>query len=489
VKSNKNNDKKGAKSGVQRGGCNNKKTKGKSRGDSWMVDSSEEEEDFIIEETETEDEGEWDGEESSEEELDNSDREGESSGDDFQKKYKSRNKKNKATGHSDGKRDRNATTRKNAKTSIINVDDDSEDKGVDTSADDIFVDDEKDLIVRNNEKKGKETKKSPYFSSVFEEKKDDDDDDNESKSEKSSGMVDNHGSNSNVKNKRRRMILSDGDDESSDDGYVVRQQLRPMKMGRRPNASSLSDDDTAEEDVLADTPAKLTKEQQHQSFSSDDFVDDEEAKAIEKAMKYSLKDERKRKRLKKVGDSLASLDRLRQEQKQKKKIIYMDDLEDESIIDIDNDENQDEDEDDIYEVVNEEEQTASEVLKEANALSAKIVEVVSRWCGGEVGKVQGLILGDGALNLGGGTKNRGDKMWISKEAMKHVMPNVELAEYQLLGVNWIALLNRTTFGSRSSSSSKKTADVRDGGMTVNGILADEVSHFIRFCVLYFCSLC
>ena len=199
-------------------------------------------------------------------------------------------------------------------------------------------------------------------------------------------------------------------------------------------------------------------------------------------MKNSLKDEKKkRKRLKKMGgrgDSLASLDD-RQQEKKKKKIIYKDDLEDESIIDVDDlDDGQDEDEDDIYEVVNEEEQTASEVLKEANALSAKIIKIVSGWCGGQAAKVQGLILGDsdGALNLGGGTGgNEHDESWISKETMKQIMPGVELAEYQLLGVNWMALLNRTTFGSNSKgSSSKKRPDDRNRGMTTNGILADEV---------------
>ena len=56
-------------------------------------------------------------------------------------------------------------------------------------------------------------------------------------------------------------------------------------------------------------------------------------------------------------------------------------------------------------------------------------------------------------------------MWISDETMKEILPNVKLAEYQLLGVNWMALLNRTKFG--KAKSGKK-------GNNVNGILADEM---------------
>jgi SNF2 family DNA or RNA helicase len=53
-------------------------------------------------------------------------------------------------------------------------------------------------------------------------------------------------------------------------------------------------------------------------------------------------------------------------------------------------------------------------------------------------------------------------MWISKEVMSGILPNVKLAEYQLLGVNWMALLNRTKFGTGKTSKN------------VSGILADEM---------------
>ena len=101
------------------------------------------------------------------------------------------------------------------------------------------------------------------------------------------------------------------------------------------------------------------------------------------------------------------------------------------------------------------------------------------WCDGgsssENGNnMKGLILGDdGALNLGGGAvtdvkQGEGDDSWISDETMKKILPNVKLAEYQLLGVNWMALLNRTEFGNKVGKKGKGS------GLNVNGILADEM---------------
>ena len=58
-----------------------------------------------------------------------------------------------------------------------------------------------------------------------------------------------------------------------------------------------------------------------------------------------------------------------------------------------------------------------------------------------------------------------DPLWITDATMKQIMPDVKLAEYQLLGVNWMALLNRTKFGLKGKNGE---------GLTVNGILADEM---------------
>jgi SNF2 family DNA or RNA helicase len=52
--------------------------------------------------------------------------------------------------------------------------------------------------------------------------------------------------------------------------------------------------------------------------------------------------------------------------------------------------------------------------------------------------------------------------WITNEIMKQVCPDVELAPYQLIGVNWLALLY------------KMTVKVNGKLTPVNGVLADEM---------------
>jgi SWI/SNF-related matrix-associated actin-dependent regulator 1 of chromatin subfamily A len=225
-----------------------------------------------------------------------------------------------------------------------------------------------------------------------------------------------------------------------------------------------------------DTPTKTNN-----GFSADDFIsDEEEAIAIHAAMKASMKDQRKRLKKKKVKSSLETIEMNPPAKKAKKqsKVIYLDDMEEEV-------EHNESGEDDgevsvaSHALDDAEQKTAAQVLNEANALSAKIVKIVSQWCGGE-GQAEnlsstGLILGEGALRLGGDggggftqlTQAAEDNEWISQEMMKKIMPNVELAEYQLLGVNWMALLNRLTF-------MKDIKRGRDGKMNVSGILADEM---------------
>jgi hypothetical protein len=52
-----------------------------------------------------------------------------------------------------------------------------------------------------------------------------------------------------------------------------------------------------------------------------------------------------------------------------------------------------------------------------------------------------MPVGDGE----GRAKAINNKSQISKETMSGILPNVKLVEYQLLGVNWMALLNWTKF--------------------------------------------
>ena len=82
---------------------------------------------------------------------------------------------------------------------------------------------------------------------------------------------------------------------------------------------------------------------------------------------------------------------------------------------------------------------------------------------------------DGALALGsidasksGDDKesNSGDNnshKWISQSVMAKAIPNVKLSGYQLIGVNWMALLNGMTCEVGTK-----------GTKNVNGVLADEM---------------
>ena len=58
--------------------------------------------------------------------------------------------------------------------------------------------------------------------------------------------------------------------------------------------------------------------------------------------------------------------------------------------------------------------------------------------------------------------NESKHAWISKEEMRRVCPNVTLSDYQLVGVNWMALLH----GMQCNIDNRNT--------NVNGVLADEM---------------
>ena len=59
--------------------------------------------------------------------------------------------------------------------------------------------------------------------------------------------------------------------------------------------------------------------------------------------------------------------------------------------------------------------------------------------------------------------------WISKETMKEILPGLELADYQLLGVNWLAMLHSMTCELMSDKNKKGN---KSRTTNVNGILAD-----------------
>mmetsp|Transcript_27842 Transcript_27842/g.31267 ORF Transcript_27842/g.31267 Transcript_27842/m.31267 type:complete len:1081 (-) Transcript_27842:1872-5114(-) len=122
----------------------------------------------------------------------------------------------------------------------------------------------------------------------------------------------------------------------------------------------------------------------------------------------------------------------------------------------------DEEEDQGDEYIDHEKETATSVLRNAERLSSYVVRAMSGWFNNDKDSssnnpVQGIIM-DGAVSLGnldGGEvgSDDSDHKWISNSEMCEACPNVTLSKYQLIGVNWLALLN---------------------GMSVNGVLADEM---------------
>ena len=157
---------------------------------------------------------------------------------------------------------------------------------------------------------------------------------------------------------------------------------------------------------------------------------------------------------------------------------------------------------------------AASVLAKANELSAQVLQTMQTWTvpdassNSSSSNTMGLIV-DGALALthihgdddddgtdgkgpNDGTKPATDedgaadsnrraatassslqpRKWISNELMRRICPNVTLAHYQLIGVNWMALLHGLQIDMGGGTNKKKKK--KNPKTNVNGILADEV---------------
>jgi len=110
---------------------------------------------------------------------------------------------------------------------------------------------------------------------------------------------------------------------------------------------------------------------------------------------------------------------------------------------------------------------ANTVLATANSLRCKIVQALSQWTSKEI---EGLspevgMIDNGALSLASlkdNVETDGNHSWISQAQMSTICPDVSLADYQLIGVNWMALLHGMKCAVEGSSTVTN----------VNGILAD-----------------
>ena len=108
---------------------------------------------------------------------------------------------------------------------------------------------------------------------------------------------------------------------------------------------------------------------------------------------------------------------------------------------------------------------ATSILEQANSLSRQIMETLSRWSNSSDGNAATMgLIQNGAVSLSTTehVQNSKDHQWISAEVMASICPNITLSEYQLIGVNWMALLN----GMKCKVNGSR------GHANVNGILAD-----------------
>jgi len=212
----------------------------------------------------------------------------------------------------------------------------------------------------------------------------------------------------------------------------------------------------------------------HIDHGNEDDHFDEDTKI---AMRLSLKDTNKKK---KNGEKGAA--------NRKKKTPIDDDETDgemniETILDDSSDEEEEDQGDEYYD---QEKETATNVLRSAEKLSGHVVRAMSGWFQNKNnnGSVQGIIM-DGAIALGNldesksglndngdeqsndkkinGNANNNNHRWISQSVMAKACPDVTLSPYQLVGVNWMALLNGMTCEVGTK-----------GTKNVNGVLADEM---------------
>jgi SNF2 family DNA or RNA helicase len=136
------------------------------------------------------------------------------------------------------------------------------------------------------------------------------------------------------------------------------------------------------------------------------------------------------------------------------------------------DETSDEEED-IGEDYDEGKKAAISVLETAEQLSAQVLGAMTKWTrdddddGNSKGPAatQGMIV-DGALSLSAlemSSNLDNSQVWISQKAMQQIIPDVKLSNYQLVGVNWLALLH----GMKCNIEGNRDTNV-------NGVLADEM---------------
>jgi hypothetical protein len=243
--------------------------------------------------------------------------------------------------------------------------------------------------------------------------------------------------------------------DDSDNSIVASRKVAPAKKVNTPHALDHDSDD--DEDNGPALTGRLRKKLENMNKNATQLKQTNRSKKSKfKAFQDEDEDEA-------IAVALA----MSRSERENKSNEYIDDMEDDPnmvnmLLDESSEEERDDEQDDYVDPAAKE---ATSILEQANSLSAQIIETLSRWSSSSDGNsaTMGLIT-NGALSLStmAHAQNSKDHKWISAEVMASICPNITLAEYQLIGVNWMALLH----GMKCKVNGSR------GHSNVNGILAD-----------------
>ena len=295
-----------------------------------------------------------------------------------------------------------------------------------------------------------------------------------------------------VGKKRKKIISVDSDSDATPTGFKGEKlnesdtdmspaERRELKLAIKRSLASVERDD-------ADVPTASFKGGTLNESDSD--MDKNERVALKAAIKRSLDDIQKSSQGSSWLDNSPMVDRTasnHQRLKRLKKPNSMKASKRSGIIAIDSKD----DNDDSCSSSSENGDAAS-VLKTANELSMRVLLRMQSFCshlqqqstqcsikGRDATAIHGLIV-DGALALSTlqDKDEKSDKSWLSREELsKCISSDIKLADYQLIGVNWMALMdglecNMDDCGRQNRSRGRKSLKKRRSN--VNGVLADEM---------------
>ncbi|GKY99931.1 hypothetical protein MPSEU_000946700 [Mayamaea pseudoterrestris] len=263
------------------------------------------------------------------------------------------------------------------------------------------------------------------------------------------------------------MKMGDDSDDSDDEipsASKLNQPLRPQAFASKP--ADVNDGNLSSPSPMLNRHGKKKITNKNKSHFGDDDSDDAASEAEAMAIALAL--------------SASESDYNNNNTQLSKTSFVTNNHKDEvELLDTDDDE-QDDDEQDEY--MNPEAKEAESLLETANALSKEILTTMLIWMNGGDSDLatdsatkttvpMGMIV-DGAVALStvsalesGQPLASLNKSWISKETMGNVCPKVKLADYQLIGVNWLALMHGMKYTAKGTKG-KHTS--------VNGVLADEM---------------